>query len=300
MVLSSGIHVVYTMYRTASFEPSAQFDLSHDQKVEAQLLVKSNRTIRPSLYLEVDQTEWGAIRIQYAYVFKTTDGVLSKGSGAIAAGDAGANTKTGVKDALVRVEKFLPDLKFENGDQTLMFEITFDEARNTGSFSAAVRFYLDPPLFRLSFLSLVGVWTLGILLVLAGALKWANNVKTPAISRSPEADSEGTRLWLMLCHLSALLGYVFPFGHVLGPLAVWMFRRDRVPGVEAAGRESLNFQLTVTMMGLIGVMLSVVFIGLVLLFLVVVFHFCMTLYASIRVQRGGEFSYPLTVRFIKN
>ena len=188
-----------------------------------------------------------------------------------------------------------------DGGTVLSTAIELDSVAGMDDIVAAeARFYLDPPAFRLSFLSLLLVWTVGIVLVLIGAIKWARTVRAPVAGDRLPAASEKARLWLMFCHLSALLGYVFPFGHVLGPLLVWMLKRDRVPGVETAGRESLNFQLTVTLLGLIGVMLSAVFIGFVLLFLVVVFHFCMTLYASVYAQRGDNFVYPLNFRIIKD
>ena len=103
----------------------------------------------------------------------------------------------------------------------------------------------------------------------------------------------------MLCHLSSLTGYVFPFSHVVVPLVIWMLKRGQVAGVDSAGRESLNFQLTMTLFVLIGLMLSLLVIGLVLLFATVVFHFCMTIHAARRAQRGEEFRYPLNIRMIK-
>ena len=62
--------------------------------------------------------------------------------------------------------------------------------------------------------------------------------------------------------------------------------------------ESLNFQLTVSLFGLIGIMLSAVFIGLVLLFALVVLHVSMTLVASLRAQRGERVRYPVNIRII--
>ena len=102
----------------------------------------------------------------------------------------------------------------------------------------------------------------------------------------------------MLCHLSALLGYIIPFAHVVAPLVIWNARRSTVRGVDDAGRESLNFQLTVSLFGLIGIILSAIFVGLVMLFVLVVFHVSMTLFASVRAQRGEEVRYPVCIRII--
>src|SRR4029450_8163108 len=42
-------------------------------------------------------------------------------------------------------------------------------------------------------------------------------------------------------HLAPLAALVVPFGSVIGPLAVWLTRRDRDPFIDQAGREALNF-----------------------------------------------------------
>lgn len=34
------------------------------------------------------------------------------------------------------------------------------------------------------------------------------------------------RMWAMIVHLSAFLGFVVPFGNVLGPLIVWLIKRE--------------------------------------------------------------------------
>jgi uncharacterized Tic20 family protein len=50
----------------------------------------------------------------------------------------------------------------------------------------------------------------------------------------------------MLCHLMAFCGYVIPFGNLLGPLVIWLTKKDASPFVDDQGKESLNFQITVS------------------------------------------------------
>ena len=301
LVLSSGVHVTYTLHRMASLAPNAQFDLLPQYELKAQFLAQPYNQIMPSIYLEVAEANSEVNGIHYSFVFTSGDEILSEGAGRINQGNAGKNTKIRAKGTVLEIERYLPNLKLGDHNKALLVDVKLSGLHHVGKVrTAEVRFYLDPPFFRLSFLGLVVVWTMGILLVLVGAIQWARNVKAPALAVVYTAGSERIRLWVMLCHLSALLGYVFPFGHILGPLGVWMLRREQVPGVEEAGRESLNFQLTVTLMALIGIMLSVVFVGLILLFLVVVFHFSMTLYISIRAQKGDTVTYPLTMHIIKS
>ncbi|MGH8464689.1 MAG: DUF4870 domain-containing protein, partial [Pseudomonas sp.] len=34
------------------------------------------------------------------------------------------------------------------------------------------------------------------------------------------------RQWAMFCHLAALAGLLFPLGNLLGPLVVWIWKKD--------------------------------------------------------------------------
>ena len=54
------------------------------------------------------------------------------------------------------------------------------------------------------------------------------------------------RNWAMVAHLSSLAGLLgMPFGHVLGPLVVYLSKPEDSEFVEGHARSSLNFQLTI-------------------------------------------------------
>jgi len=71
-----------------------------------------------------------------------------------------------------------------------------------------------------------------------------NQPPPPPPMGSP-GDSNQARMWNMWCHLSALAGFVIPFGNVLGPLLVWQIKKNEFPSVVEHGKAALNFQLTV-------------------------------------------------------
>ena len=65
----------------------------------------------------------------------------------------------------------------------------------------------------------------------------------PVVDQPVKADHTNA----VLCHLLSLCGYVgIPFGNVLGPLIWWLFKKDSDPEVDLHGKESLNFQISVT------------------------------------------------------
>lgn len=106
--------------------------------------------------------------------------------------------------------------------------------------------------------------------------------------------------WAMLCHLSALAGFVFPFGNLIGPLVVWLLKRAEMPQVERHGKESLNFQITVTIAALICIPLMFVLIGFALIFVVAIGALVLTVMATVKVSNGEfGYAYPFTIRLLK-
>jgi len=77
----------------------------------------------------------------------------------------------------------------------------------------------------------------------------------------------------MLCHLLALTGLVTGWvGSIIGPLIIWIIKKDESRFVDECGKEALNFNITVLIAGFVisivaflGVILSVVLIGFLLL-----------------------------------
>mgnify|MGYP000117837879 CR=1 FL=1 len=112
------------------------------------------------------------------------------------------------------------------------------------------------------------------------------------------ADKE-QRTWAMFCHLSALAGLLFPFGSVIGPLIVWLVKKEEMPLVAEHGRKSLNFQLTMMIAYIVCFMLIFVVVGAILLPLVALFSLIMVVVSAIKANDGKEVNYPMSIEFIK-
>jgi uncharacterized protein len=110
-------------------------------------------------------------------------------------------------------------------------------------------------------------------------------------------DSEA-RTFAMLAHLSAFAGFVFPFGHVLGPLLVWNLKKDEHEFVAEHGREALNFQISMTIYYFVGFLLVFVLIGILVLIALAIFSVVVTIIAAVRANAGEPYSYPLSIKFI--
>jgi len=114
---------------------------------------------------------------------------------------------------------------------------------------------------------------------------------------SPSSKEE--RTWAMLCHLSALAGLVIPFGNIIGPLVIWLIQKDKIPAVNEHGKESLNFQITWSIAGVIAAFLTVIVIGFILLPAIGIFVLIMVIIASLKANNGESYQYPASIKFIK-
>jgi len=111
-------------------------------------------------------------------------------------------------------------------------------------------------------------------------------------------SSKDEKMWGMLCHLSALAGFVIPFGNIIGPLVVWMLKKDEFPHVDDQGKEALNFQISMTIYFIVGAILILVAIGIVILPILGIFWLIMIVIASIKANDGEKYRYPFTIRLV--
>ena len=128
--------------------------------------------------------------------------------------------------------------------------------------------------------------------------------ETPAASTPPapvpaSSTSSEVRNWCVLCHASALAGLFFHFfGHLLGPLVVWLIKRVDSPEIDAAGKESLNFQISMLIYDIIAFILCFVLIGIPILIALWILNTVFVIIASVKTSQGEFYRYPLTIRFL--
>ena len=112
--------------------------------------------------------------------------------------------------------------------------------------------------------------------------------------------SKDVRNWAMLCHLSALVGLLGNgIGFFLGPLIVWLIKKEEHPFIDDQGKEAVNFQITMFIAFMIALVLSFVLIGIPLLLALGVLEIVFPIIAAIQASNGTHYRYPLAIRFIK-
>ncbi len=115
----------------------------------------------------------------------------------------------------------------------------------------------------------------------------------------PQSITPEDRTLGMLCHLLAI------FTGFLGPLVLWLVKKDSSPYVAYHGREALNFQLTVMIafFSLAAVMMVLMFvvIGFFLIPLLMVLQIMVIvveIMAAVAANNGEYYRYPFCLRLV--
>jgi len=109
----------------------------------------------------------------------------------------------------------------------------------------------------------------------------------------PPPDKDSVTMG-MLCHLLGI------FTWFLGPLIIWLMKKDTSPFVDDQGKEALNFQIVAAIACLVCIpLLLIPCIGILLLLGLHITRIVFGVIASVQTNQGVAYRYPLTLRFIK-
>ena len=119
--------------------------------------------------------------------------------------------------------------------------------------------------------------------------------------------SKDDRTWAMFAHMSGAVGALLSINFLpfLGPLIIWLVKKDESEFVDDQGREALNFQLTILVVNLgLGVLVGVscmMLLPLVAPLFIVVFilKIVFGVIAAIKANDGELYRYPINLRFIR-
>ncbi len=118
--------------------------------------------------------------------------------------------------------------------------------------------------------------------------------------RSEESLSRDVRKWAMICHIIALVGLLGNgIGFVVGPLVVWLIKKEDHPFIDEQGKEAVNFQITMFIALFVSAILTLIVIGIALLILVGILMVVFPIIAAIKANDGEHYRYPLSIRIIK-
>jgi len=118
---------------------------------------------------------------------------------------------------------------------------------------------------------------------------------SPARSPANVTDEQ----WSLFAHLASFAGYLLPLGNIVGPLAIWLSKRNDSAFVDRHGAAALNFQISLTIYFIVSFFLTIVFIGVIGIIAVIVIDLVYTIVNMVHASNGRDPRYPLTIRFVK-
>ena len=119
------------------------------------------------------------------------------------------------------------------------------------------------------------------------------------------------RQWAMFAHLSALLGglvtsgWAGSIGFFIGPLVIWLMKKDTMPFVADQAKEALNFAITVSLACFVLLLLTIMSLGIgalltiPLMLVIAVGALVLVIIAAIKANEGVAYRYPIALRLVK-
>ena len=135
-----------------------------------------------------------------------------------------------------------------------------------------------------------------------------------------------------LIHISAFMGFIFPFGHIIAPLIAWQTLKDRSSFLDKQGKEAVNFNMSYNLYSFIltaafiplafntffnnfdnftnannfhfnfdfnpSVLFGFVGVGILISILHLV-GIALVIIASLKAKKEENYTYPFTIKFIK-
>lgn len=140
-----------------------------------------------------------------------------------------------------------------------------------------------------------------------------------------------------LTHLSTFTQYFIPFGNYIFPIILWTSKKDKSEFIDHNGKQVLNFQLSILIYSLVFAMIAIpiflytvlknvsindfinhediifenfdygnsigiLTVGVLALLIIAgikVAEFFLVIYAAVKASNGEEYSYPMTIPFLK-
>lgn len=103
----------------------------------------------------------------------------------------------------------------------------------------------------------------------------------------------------MLTHLLSFAGMAIPFGSIMGPLVIWLMKKDESDFLDQTGRMVLNYQISYVIWTIAAVLLCIFLIGIPILFVLPFLNVVFTIIGAVKARDGIVWNYPMTIQFLR-
>jgi uncharacterized protein len=116
--------------------------------------------------------------------------------------------------------------------------------------------------------------------------------------------------WAMFAHLSTLAGgiltgWFYGIGFFIGPLIIWLIKKDTMPFVADQSKEALNFAITVSGASFVLFLLTIMSLGIgilltgPLMMIIGIAALVFVIIAAMKAYEGAAYRYPVSLRLVK-
>ena len=117
-------------------------------------------------------------------------------------------------------------------------------------------------------------------------------MEPPSLPATPIPTQDEKNLALIM-HVLSLVGF-----SLIGPLIVWLVKKDESAFIDAQGRELLNFQLSFLIYAIVCIPLCFVLIGIPLLIIVGLASLILTIIGLVKATEGKIYRFPVTIKML--
>ncbi|MFM9001097.1 MAG: DUF4870 domain-containing protein [Opitutia bacterium] len=115
----------------------------------------------------------------------------------------------------------------------------------------------------------------------------------PAIQEAELVPTQDEKNLALIMHVLALVG----FG-IISTLIIWLIKKDESAFLNKAGKELLNFQISLIIYVIGCALLSCIMIGIPMLVALGIATLVLSIIGLIRITEGKIYRYPATIRLI--
>lgn len=101
------------------------------------------------------------------------------------------------------------------------------------------------------------------------------------------------------CNMGMLAHLLGIFSGFIGPLIIWLIKKDESVFVDDQGKEALNFQLTVLIAYFISIVLMFFCIGYFTFLAAWIVSIIFSVMGTMAASKGERYRYPVSIRMIR-
>ena len=104
--------------------------------------------------------------------------------------------------------------------------------------------------------------------------------------------------WAVAINLITFIGYIIPFGNIIGPLVIWLMKKEGSDFIDEHGKAVINFQISIYIWFILAGLLCMIFIGFFFVFALILIEIIYTIINAIKAKDGKSPKYPFSIKFI--